>query len=84
MFQVCVKECPKTTNIFETELTASTFPSLKSSMVCTDEVNMDFLTYNQAVQYIKEEKCASYVLKSQPGEISRITLPRCLKMQLFV
>ncbi|KAL4709780.1 hypothetical protein ACJJTC_001234 [Scirpophaga incertulas] len=64
--QVCVKECPTSTVLIENELSSLTFNKLKEFMVCTDKVNMDQLTYEKAVQYIKEEKCASYVLKSQP------------------
>lgn len=31
---------------------------------------MNTMTYNQAMEYIDQEKCASYVLKSQPGKTS--------------
>ncbi|KAL0850385.1 hypothetical protein ABMA28_012206 [Loxostege sticticalis] len=79
--QVCVKECPSKTVIFENELTPATFPALKQYMVCTDEVNMNDLTYTQAINYIQQERCASYVLRSTPvlsrciGDLS--TMPRC-------
>lgn len=39
-------------------------------MVCTYDVNMNTMTYNQAMEYIDQEKCATYVLKSQPGKTS--------------
>ncbi|XP_039745321.1 choline transporter-like 2 isoform X2 [Pararge aegeria] len=35
-------------------------------MVCTEDVNIQTMTYSQAMQYIQEEKCASFVLQSQP------------------
>lgn len=74
-----MKECPSRTIIFETELTASNFNELKPYMVCVDEVSMDTMTYNEARQYITDEKCASYVLKSQPGEIvSNLTFGRIM------
>lgn len=38
-------------------------------MVCSDEVeNVQTMTPAQALQYIQEEKCASFILQSQPGE----------------
>lgn len=38
-------------------------------MVCSDEVeNVQTMTPAQAIQYIQEEKCASFILQSQPGE----------------
>ncbi|XP_028176607.1 CTL-like protein 2 isoform X1 [Ostrinia furnacalis] len=79
--QVCVKECPSKTVIFETEMTEATFPSLKQYMVCTDEVNINDMTYSQARDYMRDEKCASYVLRSTPvlsrciGDLS--TMPQC-------
>lgn len=48
-------------------MTESNFGDLKSKMVCTDDVNMNTLTYTQAKQYMQEDKCASYVLQSQAG-----------------
>ncbi|RVE43260.1 hypothetical protein evm_012090 [Chilo suppressalis] len=79
--QVCVEKCPSETILFETKLTPSTFNTLRNSMVCTDEVNMNLLTYDQAITYMREEKCASYVLRSEPvlfrciGDLS--TMPQC-------
>ncbi|CAH0747569.1 unnamed protein product [Diatraea saccharalis] len=64
--QVCVEKCPGETILFETRLTPATFNTYRNSMVCTDEVNMNSLTYDQALTYMRQEKCASYVLKSQP------------------
>ncbi|XP_073941370.1 choline transporter-like 2 isoform X2 [Choristoneura fumiferana] len=65
--QVCVKECPTSTKVFKSpEYTASNFNTWKSSMVCTYDININTMTYNQAMDYIDQEKCASYVLKSQP------------------
>ncbi|CAH0600697.1 unnamed protein product [Chrysodeixis includens] len=63
--QVCVNQCPTRTILFDAEMTESNFAQLKSSMVCTDDVNMNILTYTQAKQYMLEDKCASYVLQSQ-------------------
>ncbi|XP_028176614.1 CTL-like protein 2 isoform X2 [Ostrinia furnacalis] len=74
--QVCVKECPSKTVIFETEMTEATFPSLKQYMVCTDEVNINDMTYSQARDYMRDEKCASYVLRSTP------VVGRCLIMNV--
>lgn len=67
--QVCVSQCPSRTIIFETELTPSNFNELKPYMVCVDDVSMDTLTYDQAREFMRQEKCANFVLKSQPGEI---------------
>lgn len=36
-------------------------------MVCVNDVNVQTITYSTAQQYIKEGKCAEYVLQSQPG-----------------
>lgn len=36
-------------------------------MVCTDDIDINTMTYTQAKQYMQEDKCASYVLQSQPG-----------------
>ncbi|XP_037300767.1 choline transporter-like 2 isoform X4 [Manduca sexta] len=65
--QVCVSKCPERFIRFGTELTPATMEQLRSSMVCTDDVNVRDMTYNQAMQYIKENKCAPYVLQSQPA-----------------
>ncbi|KAM3966834.1 choline transporter-like 2 isoform 2-T2 [Aphomia sociella] len=79
--QVCVKECPKSTILFDTQLTPATFESLKSSMVCTIDVDINTLTYQQAKLNIENGKCARYVLNSQPvlfrciGDLS--TMPQC-------
>lgn len=66
-FQVCVKNCPDTTIIFENEMAQTSFESLRSKMVCTDEVNVNTMTSSQALQYMREEKCARFLLASQPG-----------------
>lgn len=79
--QVCVKECPKNTILFDTQLTPASFETMKSSMVCTIDVNMNTLTYEQAKRHIQDGTCAKYVLKSQPvlfrciGDLS--TMPQC-------
>ncbi|XP_026725806.1 CTL-like protein 2 isoform X1 [Trichoplusia ni] len=70
--QVCVNQCPARTILFDVEMTESNFGELKSKMVCTDDVNMNTLTYTQAKQYMQEDKCASYVLQSQA------VLSRCI------
>ncbi|XP_059047504.1 choline transporter-like 2 isoform X2 [Achroia grisella] len=79
--QVCVKECPKETIVFDTQLTPSSFATLKSSMVCTIDVDMNTLTYDQAKRHIEDGTCAKYVLKSQSvlfrciGDLS--DMPKC-------
>ncbi|KAG6465142.1 hypothetical protein O3G_MSEX014956, partial [Manduca sexta] len=76
--QVCVSKCPERFIRFGTELTPATMEQLRSSMVCTDDVNVRDMTHTQAMQYIKENKCAPYVLQSQPvisrciGDLSTI------------
>ncbi|CAH0722356.1 unnamed protein product, partial [Brenthis ino] len=66
--QVCVSQCPSQTVLIEKELRVnpSSFEELRKDMVCNDEVNMQTMTYAQALQYIQEEKCASFILQSQP------------------
>ncbi|CAH2068395.1 unnamed protein product, partial [Iphiclides podalirius] len=65
--QVCVRKCPEQTIIFHTKINdASTFEQVRSNMVCTDDVNVQTITYTQALQFIKDGKCAGYVLRSQP------------------
>ncbi|CAK1599547.1 unnamed protein product [Parnassius mnemosyne] len=65
--QVCVNKCPDQTIMFQTKISdASSFEQVRSSMVCTEGVNVQTMTYTQALQNIKDGKCASYVLKSQP------------------
>ncbi|CAH4015503.1 unnamed protein product [Pieris brassicae] len=64
--QVCVENCPDNTIIFEKELSQTSFESLRSKMVCTDDVNINTMTSSQALQYMKEEKCARFLLASQP------------------
>lgn len=67
--QVCVSQCPSKTILFEKELrlNPSSFELIRKEMVCSDEVgNVQTMTPAQALQYIQEEKCASFVLQSQP------------------
>nr|XP_049698463.1 choline transporter-like 2 isoform X3 [Helicoverpa armigera] len=63
--QVCVKQCPTETKIFDKEMTESNFLQYRPSMVCTADINVNTLTYAQARDYITQNKCASYVLQSQ-------------------
>ncbi|CAH0722355.1 unnamed protein product, partial [Brenthis ino] len=78
--QVCVSQCPSQTVLIEKELRVnpSSFEELRKDMVCNDEVNMQTMTYAQALQYIQEEKCASFILQSQPvlfrciGDLSKL------------
>ncbi|XP_034841494.1 choline transporter-like 2 isoform X3 [Maniola hyperantus] len=66
--QVCVERCPDKTVLFKKELeqNPSSFQQIKSDMICTQDVNMQTLTYAQALQYIEKDKCASFILQSQP------------------
>ncbi|CAG9575617.1 unnamed protein product [Danaus chrysippus] len=67
--QVCVEKCPEKTFIFEKELrqNPASFEQLRQNMVCTDEVtNMQTMTLSEAITYMQQEKCASFVLQSQP------------------
>ncbi|XP_039765565.1 choline transporter-like 2 isoform X3 [Pararge aegeria] len=66
--QVCVSQCPDKTVLFKKELeqNPTAFEQIKMNMVCTEDVNLQTMTYSQAIQYIQEEKCASFVLQSQP------------------
>ncbi|XP_038209428.1 choline transporter-like 2 isoform X2 [Zerene cesonia] len=66
--QVCVEKCPTNTILLEKELrlNPSTFETLRPSMVCTDEVNIQTMTSSQALQYMQEDKCASFLISSQP------------------
>lgn len=69
--QVCVSQCPSKTVLFEKELrlNPNSFELIRNDMVCNDEVtNVQTMTPAQALQYIQEEKCASFILQSQPGE----------------
>ncbi|XP_063393664.1 choline transporter-like 2 isoform X3 [Cydia fagiglandana] len=64
--QVCVNECPKETIVFNTgSYTAATFNNWRSKMICVDGINTATMTHVEATQYMKDTKCASYVLKSQ-------------------
>ncbi|XP_022130827.2 choline transporter-like 2 isoform X1 [Pieris rapae] len=80
--QVCVENCPDNTIIFEKELSQTSFESLRSKMVCTDDVNINTMTSSQALQYMKEEKCARFLLASQPvlfrciGDLSTLQCPK--------
>lgn len=65
--QVCVNQCPSKTIVFH-QLDETTFPQFKSNMVCTYDIDVQTLKYNEALQHIKNEKCASYVVQSQPGK----------------
>ncbi|XP_050674068.1 choline transporter-like 2 isoform X2 [Leptidea sinapis] len=66
--QVCVENCPKTTTLIAKELAQNpnNFESLRASMVCVDEVNTQSMSSSQALQYMQEEKCAGFLLASQP------------------
>ncbi|XP_032510800.2 choline transporter-like 2 isoform X3 [Danaus plexippus] len=67
--QVCVQKCPERTFIFEKELrqNPASFEQLRQNMVCTDEVtNIQTMTLSEAIAYMQQEKCASFVLQSQP------------------
>ncbi|XP_063373104.1 choline transporter-like 2 isoform X4 [Cydia amplana] len=64
--QVCVNECPKETIVFNTgNYTAASFNNWRSKMICVDGINTATMTHDEAVRYMKDTKCASYVLKSQ-------------------
>ncbi|CAH0699204.1 unnamed protein product [Spodoptera exigua] len=63
--QVCVPNCPSRTIIFGAEMNEQNFGAYRSDMVCTYDVNVNTLTYTQAVEYISKGKCAPYVLESQ-------------------
>ncbi|CAG9110335.1 unnamed protein product [Plutella xylostella] len=64
--QVCVSQCPDTTILFESVLTAASLDQLRARMVCSDDVNTQTMTLQQAQQYMQQEKCAKFVLQSQP------------------
>ncbi|CAG4925770.1 unnamed protein product [Colias eurytheme] len=66
--QVCVEKCPTNTILLEKEirLNPGAFETLRPSMVCTDEVNIQTMTSSQALQYMQEDKCASFIISSQP------------------
>ncbi|XP_045504868.1 choline transporter-like 2 isoform X3 [Colias croceus] len=66
--QVCVEKCPTNTILLEKEirLNPGAFETFRPSMVCTDEVNIQTMTSSQALQYMQEEKCASFIISSQP------------------
>lgn len=71
-FKVCVQKCPERTFIFEKELrqNPASFEQLRQNMVCTDEVtNIQTMTFSEAIAYMQQEKCASFVLQSQPGKL---------------
>ncbi|XP_048004473.1 uncharacterized protein LOC125240570 isoform X5 [Leguminivora glycinivorella] len=71
--QVCVNECPKETIVFNKgNYMAPTFNDWRSKMICVDGINTATMTYDEAVQYMNDNKCASYVLKSQS------VLSRCI------
>lgn len=63
--QVCVSKCPSRTIIFASEMNQQNFDTYRSSMVCTYDVNVNTITYSQAVEYMANGKCAPYVLESQ-------------------
>lgn len=46
------------------------FDTYRSNMVCTYDVNVNTITYSQAVEYMANGKCAPYVLESQAGKLS--------------
>ncbi|XP_050553344.1 choline transporter-like 2 isoform X4 [Spodoptera frugiperda] len=63
--QVCVSKCPSRTIIFASEMNQQNFDTYRSSMVCTYDVNVNTISYSQAVEYMANGKCAPYVLESQ-------------------
>ncbi|KAJ0181029.1 hypothetical protein K1T71_003114 [Dendrolimus kikuchii] len=64
--QVCVEKCPDRTIIFNLPMTEDEFREIRSNMVCTDDINVKTLTRQEALNYISQEKCASFVVTSQP------------------
>ncbi|XP_050553339.1 choline transporter-like 2 isoform X1 [Spodoptera frugiperda] len=70
--QVCVSKCPSRTIIFASEMNQQNFDTYRSSMVCTYDVNVNTISYSQAVEYMANGKCAPYVLESQA------VLSRCI------
>lgn len=68
--QVCVNKCPDRTIAFKSPLLdQSSFLELRSNMVCTYDIDVQTLTYEKAIQLIDDRKCASYVIKSEPGKV---------------
>ncbi|XP_022835299.1 CTL-like protein 2 isoform X3 [Spodoptera litura] len=63
--QVCVSKCPSRTIIFSSEMNQQNFGAYRSELVCTYDVNVNTITYAQAVEYMSNGKCAPYVLESQ-------------------
>ncbi|XP_047535659.1 choline transporter-like 2 isoform X3 [Vanessa atalanta] len=66
--QVCVSQCPSRTVLFEKEIrqNPAIFDQIKNDMVCTDGINVQTMTSSEALEHIKNEKCTSFVLQSQP------------------
>ncbi|XP_046969238.1 choline transporter-like 2 isoform X3 [Vanessa cardui] len=66
--QVCVSQCPSRTVLFEKEIRQNPgiFDQIKNDMVCTDGLNVQTMTSSEALEHIKNEKCTSFVLQSQP------------------
>lgn len=48
-------------------MTEEEFREQRSRMVCTNDINVNTLTYQEALKLISEDKCASFVVTSQPG-----------------
>ncbi|CAH2233911.1 jg14669 [Pararge aegeria aegeria] len=66
---VCVEECPEKTVFLETILKKSPekFDELKSAMVCREDIKIQTLNAQQALEHMDKDTCAKYVLHSKPG-----------------
>ncbi|XP_050359441.1 choline transporter-like 2 isoform X3 [Nymphalis io] len=66
--QVCVSQCPSKTVLFEKEIrqNPATFDQIKKDMVCIEGLNVQTMASSEALEHIKNEKCTSFVLQSQP------------------
>ncbi|XP_041974365.1 choline transporter-like 2 isoform X3 [Aricia agestis] len=66
--QVCVSQCPSETILFEKDIKTnpSSFNTLRSKMVCTYDIDVQTLTADKALEYIEQDKCASFIIPSQP------------------
>ncbi|XP_039745477.1 choline transporter-like 2 [Pararge aegeria] len=65
---VCVEECPEKTVFLETILKKSPekFDELKSAMVCREDIKIQTLNAQQALEHMDKDTCAKYVLHSKP------------------
>ncbi|CAH2100196.1 unnamed protein product [Euphydryas editha] len=66
--QVCVSQCPSKTVLFEKEIiqNSASFNQIKSDMVCIDGLDVQTMSSSEALEHIQKERCASFVLQSQP------------------